>query len=121
MTIREDSLVTASAGSATWNWKGTGSSAFDVSLFTKLCKSSRETLAGKLTAGAKAEPSSSDTNWTTTFGDCSTGIFSGSGMPLYTFCRLGGGSNVAMKNFSLHIRLSTRRYGAQLTAIKYPT
>jgi hypothetical protein len=27
MTIREDSLVTTSAGSATWNWKGTGSSA----------------------------------------------------------------------------------------------
>ncbi len=72
---------------------------FDVSLFTKPCKSSRETLAGKLTAGAKAEPSSSDTNWTTTFGDCSTGTCSGSGMPLYTFCRLGGGSNVAMKIF----------------------
>jgi hypothetical protein len=27
MTMREDSLVTASAGSATWNWNGTGSSA----------------------------------------------------------------------------------------------
>jgi hypothetical protein len=35
---------------------------FDVSVFTKLCKSSREILAGKLTAGAKGEPSSSDTN-----------------------------------------------------------
>ena len=35
---------------------------FDVSLFTKLCKSSRQTSAGKLTAGAKADPSSSDTN-----------------------------------------------------------
>jgi hypothetical protein len=77
----------------------TSTRTFDVSLFTKLCKSSRETLAGRLTAGAKADPSSSDTNWTTTFGDCSTGTFSGSGMPLYTFCRLGGGSNVAMKIF----------------------
>jgi hypothetical protein len=75
---------------------------FDVSVFTKVCKSSRETFAGKLTAGANAEPSSSDTNWTTTFEDCSTGGFSGSGTPWYTFCRLGGGSNVAM--MILHAR-----------------
>ncbi|SRR6266702_298087 len=81
---------------STWKEKRWIQHTLDVNVLTRLCRSSRETLAGKLTAGAKAEPSSSDTNWTMTLGDCSGGLFSGSGTPLYSFCRLGGGSKVAI-------------------------
>ena len=51
----------------------------DVNVLTRLCRSSRETFAGRLTAGDKAKPSSSDTNWTTMLGDGSGGDFSGFG------------------------------------------
>lgn len=66
-----------------------------LSLFTRDSRASLVTLAGRLTDGASGAPSWSFTNWTTTLGTDSseTWMFSGSGIPWYTFCRLGGGSN----------------------------
>lgn len=54
---------------------------FAVNLLTKPCKSSLETFAGRFTAGASGVPSSSETNWTTIFGEGATGTGSGSGIP----------------------------------------
>jgi hypothetical protein len=96
-------------GPSMWNAKGVGSenrnyySSFSklrlgptVNLLTRTSKPSLDTSAGRLTAGANAEPSSSDTNWTRIFPTGFLGSGSGSGTPWYVFCRLGGGRRVAI-------------------------
>ena len=93
-----------SDGRTTWKANGTGSSSFKqpmqaevshdltlyseakrrtwvFSLFTSTSNPSLEMSAGRLTAGARACPSSSDTNWTMMFGVGLGGSGSGSGTP----------------------------------------
>ena len=67
-----------------------------LSLFTNASSPSRETLAGIWTAGANGLPSSSETNWTTTFEVGSEISGSGAVFPWYIFWRLGGGNSVAI-------------------------
>lgn len=112
---------TASAGSAMWKENGTGSSSYEssklmyqpsgdrhtrgFSLFSKASRPSLETFAGIFTAGAKAVPSSSETNWTTMFGQGAGSSGTGSAIPWYTFCRFGGGNStdivdlIELKNY----------------------
>ena len=67
-----------------------------LSLLTRASKPSRDTFAGRLTAGASDLPSSSETKWTITFDVGLSGSGSGSGTPWYTFWRFGGGRRVAI-------------------------
>ncbi len=69
-----------------------------LSLFTSVSNPSREILAGIWTAGANGLPSSSETNWTTTFEVGSEISGSGAVFPWYIFWRLGGGNSVAIVN-----------------------
>ena len=93
--------VVASAGKGMWNANGTGSSSccthlqhgesgvlwlaitptLVFSLFTIASSPSRETFAGRLTAGARGCPSSSLTNCTTMCGDGFGASGSGAGTP----------------------------------------
>ena len=78
-----------------------------LSLLTRASKPSLDTFAGKLTAGASDLPSSSETNWTITFGVGLGASGSGSGTPWYTFWRFGGGRRVAIGFMSKNIKKSS--------------
>lgn len=69
---------------------------FVFSLLTNVSSPSLVTFAGKLIAGASGSPFSSDTNCTTILGEGFGSSGTGSGIPWYTFWRLGGGNSVAM-------------------------